>query len=338
MSTQYCKNRCKNGAATAAFTLVELLVVIAMIAVMAALLLPAVNAAREAARKITCTNNIRQLGLAALNYESTRHEMLPGVVAVGDDFKTGMHSGFVFLLPYLEEMALYDRYDMYSPWTSVINQDVGQTSISILLCPSNESRVVDNADILAAPTDYAFSKGPIAYLCAKKPAGKGAFDVNSRTKLRKIKDGLSKTMAFGEAASSPNLRADSICVGEEYMMSQAWTKANFDGGCSGYHQGGHGSVLAVTSQNPGPDGEFSTSDDVLAPLNLEPVCVSIDFSAGRDCSDAQDRVRAFFAFHPSGANFVFFDGSVRLISSSVEPEIYRAYSTIAGAEIAPQFL
>lgn len=318
-----------------AFTLVELLVVIAIIGVLVGLLLPAVNAAREAARRAACMNNMRQLGLATLNYESTKGELPPGVVSEDEDedFKTAMHSGFVFLLPYMEETALYDKYDLSSAWTSVNNLQVAQASISILLCASNESRVVDNADISGEPTDYAFCKGPIAYLCAKKPVGRGAFDVNSQTKLRKVKDGLSKTMALGEAASSPNLRTDSICVGQEERLSQIWTKASFDGGCSGDHRGGHGSVLAVTSQNPGSDGQYSTGDDVLAALNTQPVRSSIDFSPGTDCEDAQDRVRAFFAFHPGGAHFVYLDGSVRMISSSIEPELYRSFSTIAGREI-----
>lgn len=73
------------------------------------------------------------------------------------------------------------------------------------------------------------------------------------------------------------------------QMSQVWSKADFDGLNETGHKGGYGSVLAVTGQNPGPDGQFNTADDVLAPLNVAPVDVSIDASPGPVCGDPMDR-------------------------------------------------
>lgn len=115
-------------------------------------------------------------------------------------------------------------------------------------------------------------------------------------------------------------------------MGQVWSKADFDGTNEAGFQGGRGSVLAVTAQNPGPDGEYGTSDDVLAPLNGLPVPVSIDNAPGDNCSDPLDRVRSFFSFHPSGANFLFGDGSVRFINETIDAATYRALSTIDGGE------
>ncbi len=91
-------------------------------------------------------------------------------------------------------------------------------------------------------------------------------------------------------------------------------------------------MLAVTAQNPGPDGRYGTGDDVLAPLNSAPVSVSIDAARGADCEDSRDRIRGFYSFHRGGANFVFADTSVRFIADDISPSTYRALSTIAGSE------
>ncbi len=115
-------------------------------------------------------------------------------------------------------------------------------------------------------------------------------------------------------------------------MGQVWSKANIDGTNAGSHLGGHGSVLAATAQNPGPDGRFGTGDDVLAPLNSNPVEASFDAVPGTDCHDPRDRVRGFYGYHPSGANFVFADASVKFITNDIAPSTYRALSTIAGTE------
>ena len=119
-------------------------------------------------------------------------------------------------------------------------------------------------------------------------------------------------------------------------MGQVWSKASFDGTDTSPHLGGRGSVLAVTAQNPGPDGDYGTGDDVLAPLNSTPVSVSIDGSVGADCKDLRDRVRGFYSFHSGGANFVFADTSVRFIADDISPSTYRALSSIAGSE-TPDF-
>ncbi len=116
-------------------------------------------------------------------------------------------------------------------------------------------------------------------------------------------------------------------------MGQVWSKADFDGISESDFAGGRGSVLAVTAQNPGPDGVFSTVDDVTAPLNAEPTAVSIDRNSGPDCNDPLDRVRGFYSFHRGGANFLMGDGSVNSINDSIDLDLYRALSTIAGEEV-----
>ncbi len=115
-------------------------------------------------------------------------------------------------------------------------------------------------------------------------------------------------------------------------MGQVWSKADFDGLNETGHEGGHGSVLAVTAQNPGEDGIAGTDDDVLAPLNEVPAAVSIDAVVGPDCADQGDRVRGFYSLHSGGAHFLFADGSVTFIQEDISPTVYQALSTIAGHE------
>ena len=115
-------------------------------------------------------------------------------------------------------------------------------------------------------------------------------------------------------------------------MGQVWSKANFDGMDNSTHLGGRGSVLAVTAQNPGPDGKWETDDDLLAPLNVAPVSVSLDANPGPDCFDLEDRVRGFYSFHNGGAHFAFADSSVRFVVEGIVPRTYRALSTIGGSE------
>ena len=116
------------------------------------------------------------------------------------------------------------------------------------------------------------------------------------------------------------------------LMGQVWSKAEFDGAKWAKSEGGRGSVLAVTAQNPGNDGKFGTPDDVLTPLNVAPVDVSIDPAPGPNCQDRSDRVRGFFSLHVGGANFLLADGAVRFVGEEIEPTIYRGLSTIAGEE------
>lgn len=115
-------------------------------------------------------------------------------------------------------------------------------------------------------------------------------------------------------------------------MGQVWSKANFDGTNIVGHFGGRGSVIAVTAQNAGPDGQWGTADDLLANINQQPVDVSID-AVPNDEGGPLDRVRGFLSFHPQTCNFVFADGSTRSISASISVELYRAISTRAGDEV-----
>ncbi|GAB4147160.1 MAG: hypothetical protein Tsb009_20200 [Planctomycetaceae bacterium] len=110
-------------------------------------------------------------------------------------------------------------------------------------------------------------------------------------------------------------------------MGQVWSKADFDGTNEAGHQGGRGSVLAVTAQHP----------NLITRLNKVPADVSVDAIDSLGCNDTSDRVRGFYSRHPGGAHFSMGDGAVRFISENINQTVYQALSTINGGETIGDF-
>lgn len=145
-----------------AFTLVELLVVIAIIGILVGQLLPAVQAAREAARRMSCSNNLKQLGLAIHNFESANKRLPPGAIWSGSGNKKG--SILIYLLPYLEQDNLYQQFDLTKSNTDGelfpnSSQMIGATSVSVFICPSDNHPTNPYG---FAMHNYSASRGPTA--------------------------------------------------------------------------------------------------------------------------------------------------------------------------------
>jgi len=189
-----------------AFTLVELLVVIAIIGILIGMLLPAVQQVREAARRATCLNNVRQLSIAALNYESAFKNFPPGILDDDDNLQDALQNGFSYILPQMEQQNVYELINLSEDWKSTTNLPVAEFKLPALHCPSNNSRVDQDGGFGGEATDYAFSKGPSGFLFRNlNPVG--MFDVNGQTTMASITDGSSNTLMFGEAISSTMLAA-----------------------------------------------------------------------------------------------------------------------------------
>lgn len=182
------------------FTLVELLVVISIIGVLVALLLPAVSAAREAARQTSCQNNLVQLGLAVHNYEYHFESLPPGVTNPDGPIRNeaeGIHvSWIVKILPYLEERAVFQRFDQAAGAYAAANSEARGAWISILQCPSDPSiRYPDEGNVPAS--SYAG-----CHHDTEAPIDKdnhGLLFLNSSVRYSDIFDGSSKTILLGEA-------------------------------------------------------------------------------------------------------------------------------------------
>ena len=241
-----------------AFTLIELLVVIAIIGVLVALLLPAVQAAREAARRTSCLNNVTQLGLAIHNFEFHFEKLPPGVTnedgPVRNEAKGTQVSWIVEILPYLEQRALAKRFNEAEGAYADVNAPVRAAQIRTLQCPSDGIPMTNQAGTIAR-SNYAGchhdSEAPI------DKDNRGLLFLNSEVRHSQIFDGSSSTLLLGEMLDSPEglgwvsgtratLRnTGSLETGEAYLPNANATTGEkqklgplFVGGFGSYHAGG----------------------------------------------------------------------------------------------------
>jgi len=320
------------------FTLVELLVVIAIIGILVALLLPAIQATREAARRITCTNHLAQMAKGLHNYESARQEFPPGgrwaEAGQGDSNNYGW-SLHAILLNYLDDPTYHDTLDLETVHTNV-NVEVMRNSMpAIFGCPSNADRFVDIMSFGAEAqglltTNYAGVSGSVIDLDDPDShidtgGSEGIVAINgllfamSKVKVKDVTDGLSHTLALGERTN--NLRA--------------WLKgASYD-----------------ETSDPADDSLLSKSEvgmfsckNVSYPINAEEglYCYAIiGDNTVEACPEPPGRTckfndLAFGSFHPGGSIFAKADSSVHFINENISMTVYRWMATANGGEIIPK--
>ena len=327
------------------FTLVELLVVIAIIGILVGLLLPAVQAAREAARRMQCSNNMKQLGLAFHNYESAFRTFPAAWYAGGPVPPWNLHSGLVGLLPYMEQTALFSAYDStVSPANErgpigIANVAVISTVLPMFICPSAPESGVERiynggvpAGALpglaastwrAAPSDYCATTGVlgafanIAY--AAFPGGPGGqrggvltwhrAQEAQRCTIARITDGTSNTFLMGERTGGPRLYSGTI---------QLTTPAALAAGLSGTNGGGWGDPLVGEHWLGG-----AVRGAITLPIPQGPCAIN--------CTNI--RGGGFHSFHTGGAMFVLADGSVQFNSATVEPFTFASRITCGKGEV-----
>jgi prepilin-type N-terminal cleavage/methylation domain-containing protein/prepilin-type processing-associated H-X9-DG protein len=279
------------------FTLIELLVVIAIIAVLIGLLLPAVQAAREAARRAQCFNNLKQIALAAHNYLSV-HEALPqGMTFRRAEFNPvgafGLIQGSLFipLLPHLEQQPLFNSVNFNVDIWSAPNFSVHSTGVATLWCPSDpevslpktfpDGSMADPGAVTMYYTSYAGNTGTwMLWFQQDFPPQRhmnGLFHLKSAVTLASITDGTSQTLIFGE-------RAHGLLDSSSALWWQIWT--------SGFYG----------------DTTFCT----LFPMNPFRRTAQIPNDSRKSAY-----ISGASSFHPGGCNFAFADGSVRFLKDTI---------------------
>ncbi|MDR2168760.1 MAG: DUF1559 domain-containing protein [Planctomycetaceae bacterium] len=320
------------------FTLVELLVVIAIIGVLIALLLPAVQAAREAARRSQCANNLKQIGLACLNHENVYKKLPPG----SDTNATANlnYSLFVFILPYMEQEALYSAIESNMHQGSWLNQAC-RVILKPLRCPSdiNYNLPIQSLTLnrFNSTSNYCGSTGD--YCCyetyngtwassAESSYSRGAFQPNKYTTLGAIIDGTSNTLLCSErCVGIPN---NSIKGGVPESVSAAFPSNSYNA-CenSGFNPSGCATRLDATGKNftgtcYGPSG---TEDDLLAMgrwyhgadifTRTNTILPPNSPSCSSSSSSVHPKLLPPSSYHPGGVNIVRCDGSGGFISETV---------------------
>jgi prepilin-type N-terminal cleavage/methylation domain-containing protein/prepilin-type processing-associated H-X9-DG protein len=343
-----------------AFTLVELLIVIAIIGVLVALLLPAVQSSREAARRIQCMNNLKQLGLATNNYHAAQKQLPPGADSKpfpqdpSHPYSFYRWSALAHLLPYLENQSLHDLLDlslpMYMPGAGYPISEPNKAGIGFLLpaflCPSDLSeRVKDNM----GPTNYV--------ACAGSGRGggtpfetDGVFYVNSATTFAEITDGASNTLAFSESLlGQETLRdAETGFTGAtpersyKFVLGFSSTPDLTDFKCSGSQN--FNSSVATGNDPRGfawASGEYrcATYNHYYLPNSSDLDCIT---SVTVDPTPPPAKPKLYSAYgwrtarslHPGGVNAAYADGSCRAITNEVDLMVWRSLGTRASDELA----
>ncbi len=304
------------------FTLVELLVVITIIGILIALLLPAVQAAREAARRAQCSNNVKQIGLALHNYITALNKLppasipmdIPGTYDMWEQARSGQHgtSWMLHLLPYMEQSAVYDRWDFK---TNVLgNAQLAQTNIPGFYCPSRRNEV-RSKDIplmfeqwTAGGTDYGGCMG----------WGNCFWDDHDGDFVAPCDHHFSSKNQWSNSNGfiTGGIFSPWLCAGLE-AVTDGTSNTIFVG-----------EMQRVHGTEPGPSNECTrTSHDGWAVAGVSTL-FNVQFGEINNTHYEHPGSE-----HPGGANFGMGDGSVQFLSENIDSTLLRALSTFDGGEV-----
>jgi prepilin-type N-terminal cleavage/methylation domain-containing protein len=294
------------------FTIVELLVVIAIIGVLVGLLLPAVQAVREAGRRMSCSNNLRQIGLAAHNYHGT-YNTFPRQSA-----PVHRHTWAAAIMPFMEQTAIFESYNFNVLWSHPSNRDVIDKRVPTLGCPSTpQAGLLDQVGgIVTATTDYV-PHGQITNeimddgFVKRRYKPKGLINPGL-TSMRDVFDGLSNTMLLTEDAGRP-----------QFFVKRTLGPQNHNNSCGN---------LDVSNGRAQGGGWADPNNNI--PVH--------GFSGdGLSCTGQwvinKTNNNEAYSFHVGGLQINLADGSTHFISESIDIEVYASMITMAELEVISPF-
>ncbi len=324
------------------FTIVELLVVIAIIGMLVALLLPAIQAARESARSSQCKNNLRQLSLAVLNYESSQSHLPPGaevnldVSTTANNGSWGVHGR---ILPFLEQANLYEKVDLSQAWD--FQEAIDGLKIPIFACPTDprndEIRDPGGGKVRLYPTTYGFNYGTwFVFDPRRKIGGDGAFYPNSYLRMARFSDGASNTLLAAEVkAWQPYTRNGGPPSTEiPSTISEAETIA------------ASGSQFKDTGHTEWPDGRvhhtgMTTTLQPNSRVNyLNGAADDVDYNSWQEGKNGKEGNSSYAivtsrSYHKDYVHIVLLDGSSHSVSNDIDLEVWRILGSRESGKILP---
>jgi prepilin-type N-terminal cleavage/methylation domain-containing protein len=319
------------------FTLVELLVVLAVIGILVALLLPAVQAARGAARRISCSNNLKQLALALHNYHDT-YTAFPPSATISQGTTFDPWSAQARLLPFLEQSNLQSLIDWNLDYG--LQPAVTRTRVPTYLCPSEmHDRERVTSDLTHYPLNYGINLGSwFIFDPTTQRGGNGLAYPNSSTNMASILDGTSNTLAFAEVkAYAPYLRDGGIPgIANASLPNRPSDVLAFGGDFK--RNSGHTEWVDGRVHQTGFTGTFPPN--TAFPFVSEGVTYDVDFNSSREGKAATQLTYAVVtsrSHHPDGVQVALSDGSGRFITETIEVATWRALATRSGGEVISQF-
>ncbi|MEM6690961.1 MAG: DUF1559 domain-containing protein, partial [Planctomycetota bacterium] len=318
-------------ASRAAFTLIEVLVAIGIVIVLLGLLLPSMRSARGAARRMACSNNLKQLGLSLYNYESTFNHFPSSLWKFDSRSETQTYSGLIELLPYLEASTLYQQVEASIgkvplpsyPSSKRLVDPLWTSPIMTLQCPSDQS----SHDSITS-TSYVFCHGTDSRNLVSSQSVSGIFSAGMVSKRDDVLDGLSNTIAMGETATFAKNSKRFASIIRDVDADELSDLPNLDSGAfidddnrirTDQEICDFGRGVCWADGAPAIGG-FST----ILPPN------SLNLSFGSLKTD--DGIYNASSLHIGGAHVLMGDGAVAFINDGVNPEVWASYGTRAGKE------